>query len=238
MTPQRLSAAEIRVRLEALIIEAQTIEPCLQERLINLRSWIKKKTDKELAQKSSVVGLLSEVILDSRFWLAIKTLTTEQRQQFYTSMRISPAEQYWFDVLFPLWFNEPDPKLNSWKRELMAGNFSQSDEQIIRDVSREIELGGGSCIWRHTLDLSMATDLLATGLANNPLCVQITTGNIHNLDEKKPKWESTLKHWHIQRGLLISYNPVPNNTAAKRIAVVVLQNGDSLPLSCYTLHGA
>jgi hypothetical protein len=233
-----VSAAEIRVILEELIIKAQTIEPCLQKRLINLRSWINGKTDRKLAQKASVVGLLSEVILDSRFWLAIKTLTIEQRQQVYTSMRISPAEQYWFDVLFPLWFNEPDPKLNAWKRELMAGNFSQSDEQIIRDVSRDIELGGGSCIWRHTLDLSMATDLLATGLANNPLCVQITTGHIHNLDKKKPNWESTLKHWHIQRGLLISYNPVPNSTAAKRIAVVVLQHGDSLPFGCYNLDEA
>ena len=233
-----MSAAYIRVSLEALIIEAQTIEPCLYKRLINLRSWIKKKTDKELNQKSSVIGLMLEVISDSIFWLELKPLTVEQRQQVYTNLNISPAGQYWFDVLFPLWFDEPDPKLNSWKRELMAGNFSQSDEQIIRDVSGEIKSVGGSCIWRHTLDLSMATDLLVMGLANNPLCVQITTGNIHNLDEKKTNWESTLKHWNIQRGLLISYNPVPNNTAAKRIAVVVLQHGDSLPLGCYTLHGA
>ena len=76
-----MSAAEIRVILEELIIKAQTIEPCLQKRLINLRSWINGKTDRKLAQKASGVGLISEVILDSRFWLAIKTLNIVKRQE-------------------------------------------------------------------------------------------------------------------------------------------------------------
>lgn len=233
-----MSAAYIRVSLEALIIQAQTIEPCLHKRLINLRSWIKKKTDKELNQKSSVIGLMLEVISDSIFWLELKPLTVAQKQQVYTNLNISPAEQYWFDVLFPLWFNEPDPKLDSWKRELMKGNFSRDDERVILSITNEIELLGGSCLWRHIADLSMATDLLAMGMTANPLCVQITTLALQYLSQKKSKWENTLRHWGIQRGLFISYNPMPLDTAANRIAVVVLQHGDSLPLGCYTLDGA
>jgi len=160
---QRQSATEIRLQLRALIAQASTVKPSLAVRLSNLMRWIKNKTDKQITQKTSVVDFLSEIIRDSDFWLLLQTLTPEQKQQFYIDMEISPAERYWFDVLFPLWFDEPDPKLDIWKKELMAGNFSGDDMRIIRAVSLEIKKLGGSCLWKYPLDLSMATDLLAIG---------------------------------------------------------------------------
>ena len=233
MTSQKQSATEIRLQLRALIDQAKVVEPSLSARLSNLLRWIKDKTDKQINQKLSVVDFLAEIILDANFWLVLQTLTQEQKQQFYIDMGVSSAEQYWFDVLFPLWFDEPDPKLDIWKKELMAGNFSGDDMQIIRAVSLEIKKLGGSCLWKYPLDLSMATDLLAMGLTGVALFVQITTLSKSYLPEKKSAWEDTLKHWKIKQGLLISYNPIPTNNVAQRISRVVFRHIDSLPSNCY-----
>lgn len=238
MISPRQSATEIRLQLRALIDQAKTVEPSLAARLSNLLKWIKDKTDKQINQKRSVVDFLAEIILDADLWLVLQTLTPEQKQQFYIEMEISSAEQYWFDVLFPLWFDEPDPKLDIWKKELMAGNFSGDDMQIIRAVSLEIKKLGGSCLWKYPLDLSMATDLLAMGLTGVALFVQITTLDEQYLPEKKGAWEGTLKHWKIKRGLLISYNPIPTNNVAQRISGIVFRHIDSLPPNCYSLGRA
>jgi hypothetical protein len=235
---QRQSATEIRLQLRALITQANTVKPSLAVRLSNLLRWIKSKTDRQITQKTSIVDFLSEIILDANFWLVLQTLTPEQKQQFYIDMKISPAEQYWFGVLFPLWFDEPDPKLDIWKKELMAGNFSGDDMRIIRAVSLEIKKLGGSCLWKYPLDLSMATDLLAMGLTSNALLVQITTLAQQYLSKKKSAWEDTLKHWKIKRGLLISYNPMPTNNVVQRISGTILRHIDSLPSNCYTLDKA
>jgi hypothetical protein len=238
VTSQRQSATEIRLKLRALIDQAKTIKPSLAERLSNLLRWIKDKTDKQINQKPSIVDFLAEIILDANFWLILQTLTLEQKQQFYIDMEIFPAEQYWFDVLFPLWFDEPDPKLDIWKKELMAGNFSADDMQTIRAVSLAIKKLGGSCLWKYPLDLSMATDLLVMGLTGVALFVQITTLAQKYLPDKKSAWEDSLKHWKIKRGLLISYNPMPTNNVAQRISGVVFRHIDSLPSNCYTLDRA
>ena len=238
MTSQRQSPKEIRSQLRELIDQAKSIKPSLAARLSNLLRWIKDKTDKQINQKSSVVDFLAEIILDANFWLILQTLTPEQKQQFYIDMQISAAEKYWFDVLFPLWFDEPDPKLDIWKKELMANNFSGNDMQIIRAASIEIKKLGGSCLWKYPLDLSMATDLLAMGLTDIALFVQITTLAAQYLPEKQIAWENTLEHWNIQRGLLISYNPMPTNNVAQRISRIVFRHIDSLPSNCYTLDKA
>ena len=197
MISQRQSAAEIRLQLRALIAQANTVKPSLAVRLSNLLRWIKSKTDRQITPKTSVVDFLSEIILDANFWLVLQTLTSEQKQQFYIDMEISPAEQYWFDILFPLWFDEPDPKLDIWKKELMAGNFSGDDMRIIRAVSLEIKKLGGSCLWKYPLDLSMATDLLVMRLTGVALFVQITTLAVHHLPKKQSAWKYTLQHWNL-----------------------------------------
>ncbi len=234
MISQRQSATEIRLQLRALIAQANTVKPSLAVRLSNLLRWIKNKTDKEINQKISVVDFLSEIILDANSWLVLQTLTPEEKKQLYIDIKMSPAEQYWFDVLFPLWFDEPDPKLDIWKKELMAGNFSGDDMQIIRAISLEIKKLGCSCLWKYPLDLSMATDLLVMGLTNTALLVQITTLAQKYLPKKKNAWEDTLKHWKIKRGLLISYNPMPTNNVAQRISGTILRHMDSLPPDCYS----
>lgn len=238
MTLQRQNPKEIRLQLRALIEQAKTVKPSLAARLSNLLRWIKDKTDKQISPKTSVIDFLTEIILDTNFWLVLQTLTPEQRQQFYIDMEISSAEKYWFDVLFPLWFDEPDPKLDIWKKELMANNFRGDDMQIIRAVSLEIKKLGGSCLWKYPLDLSMATDLLAMGLNDIALFVQITTLAGQYLPEKLSAWKDTLQHWNIQRGLLISYNPTPTNNVAQRLSRIVFRHIDSLPSNCYTLDNA
>lgn len=105
------------------------------------------------------MDLLTELVLDSGYWLELKGLTSEEKQRLYKREKTTPAEQYWYDLLFPQWFNEPDPQLPRWKQEMMAGNFNQNDAALISSLSNEIERLGGSYIWRYILDLSMATDL-------------------------------------------------------------------------------
>ena len=234
MIPQKFKAKEIRARLDELIVQADKIEPTLAKRLIDLRKWIKQKKDGCLNSKPYVLDLLAEVVLDSTFWLALNPLNVTQRQFIYTEMNCSPAQQYWFDVLFPQWLNERDPKLPIWKQEVMAGNFNRDDEIIIRSISQKIEALGGSCLWNHILDLSMATDLVTTGIRKDPLCVQLTTVSGINLTQKHEKWQKTLIYWSIKRGLLISYNSMRSNHVAI-LANRILNCSDNLPTPCYTV---
>ena len=234
MIPQKFKAKEIRARLDELIVQADKIEPTLAKRLIDLRKWIKQKKDGCLNSKPYVLDLLAEVVLDSTFWLALNPLNVTQRQFIYTEMNCSPAQQYWFDVLFPQWLNERDPKLPIWKQEVMAGNFNRDDEIIIRSISQKIEALGGSCLWNHILDLSMATDLVTTGIRKDPLCVQLTTVSGINLTQKHEKWQKTLIYWSIKRGLLISYNSMRSNHVAI-LADRILNCSDNLPTPCYTV---
>ena len=234
MIPQKFNAKEIRARLDELIVQADKIEPTLAKRLIDLRKWIKQKKDGCLNSKPYVLDLLAEVVLDSTFWLDLNPLNVTQRQFIYTEMNCSPAQQYWFDVLFPQWLNERDPKLPIWKQEVMAGNFNRDDEIIIRSISQKIEALGGSCLWNHILDLSMATDLVTTGIRKDPLCVQLTTVSGINLTQKHEKWQKTLIYWSIKRGLLISYNSMRSNHVAI-LADRILNCSDNLPTPCYTV---
>ena len=180
------------------------------------------------------MDLLTELVLDSGFWLELKGLTPEEKQRLYEREKITPAEQYWYDFLFPQWFNEPDPQLPRWKQEMMAGNFNQNDADLISSLSNEIEQLGGSCIWRYILDLSMATDLAVVAHLGIPLCVQLTITSGKWLTDKKPDWEDLLRYWGIKRGLLVSLDP--RNLNSGSLAGVILQKGDTLPSVCYSEH--
>jgi hypothetical protein len=57
-----------------------------------------------LDSKPYVLDLLQEILLDSRFWLIIKPLSSIERLEIYQESNISLAKQYWFDVLFPTWW--------------------------------------------------------------------------------------------------------------------------------------
>jgi hypothetical protein len=217
-----------------LVQEAQTVEPHLAQKLAVLTKWIKDKKDGLLMSKPYVLDLLGEVILDARLWLVLKPLSQQDRQNLYLSQNFSVTQQYWLEVLFPCWFNDEDPKFPNWRRAVMDGNFKRDDEQILRGISREIEQRGGSFLWKHLLDLSMATDLLASGQEETALCVQLTTLSEIYLGNKKREWGETLTYWNVNRGLLLSYNP-SENALVTRLVTVILSYSDTPTTPCYTV---
>lgn len=231
MASQRISPQEARQRLEQLTKQA---EPKLAQKLIALAKWIENKKDGLLMSKPYVLDLLTEVILDVQLWLALNSISPQQRQYFYESENFSVTERYWFDVLFPRWINDQDPKFPSWKREVMNGNFKREDEEILKNIFRELTKRGGTCLWRHLLDLSMATDLLTSGQCDKSLCVQLTTISEIHLKDKQEGWENTLEYWQIKRGLLISYNP-RQNSLVPRIVTVILTHSDQATTSGYNV---
>jgi hypothetical protein len=231
---KRFSPQKARLQLKQLIQQAAATEPNLAQKLTALAKWIENKKDGLLTSKPYVLDLLTEVILDAELWLVLRSFSSEERQQFYEGESFSVTEQYWLEVLFTRWVNEQDRNFPTWRREVMNGNFKRDDEDILRDLSREITGQGGSALWKHLLDLSMATDLLTSGRVKASLCVQLTTNAGQYLTEKQTKWEATLMHWGIERGLLVSYNPM-EDLLVPRLIVVILRYSDSPTAPCYTV---
>jgi hypothetical protein len=226
--PERISPANVKARLKALIDDATPIAPVWAQRLDEIRRWIKDKKPGLLASKPYVMDFLYELDRDVRVWLAIQALETSVQRALLEQM--PPSEQYWYAELFPRWINESDPKLSIWKKKLMAGEFDQKDEAIINDLRDRIDQYGGSSWACYILDLSMATDLIANGSLEKPLRIQLTTLQRQFLDDKRELWEITLKNWKIQRGLFVSFNPMHDRAI---LTDRVLQECDRLPDSGY-----
>jgi hypothetical protein len=225
---ERISSGNVKARLQALIVDATTIAPLLAKRLDQIRRWIKDKKPGLLASKPYVMDFLHELDRDVRTWLAIQELEPDWSKDLLEQM--SASEKYWYIELFPQWINEPDPKLSIWKRKLMAGEYHHDDEDLINDLRDRIDANHGSSWACYILDLSMATDLIASGSLEKPLCVQLTTQQSQYSVEKKEKWELTLRHWKIQRGLFVSFNPVNSRGV---LASRLLQESDGLPARGY-----
>lgn len=235
--PKRLSPQIVKTEIEELIKKATIAEePNLASRLKDLMSWIAKEKDGFLMSRRYVLDLLTELILDCQFWLNLKSLTPEQKQILYAQEQITPVERYWYDFLFPQWFNERDPKLPTWKQKIMNNQFTRNDEKIVNSLAQEIEACGGTCLWNYLLDLSMATDLVVAGNKNISLCVQLTQTHVNQWVDKRKKWEDTLDYWGIQRGLIISYNPSNLNTAF--LASAIVEKADTLPNISYNEYTA
>jgi acyl-CoA-binding protein len=230
----RLNPQQAREKLAKLAQETQTVEPKLAQKLVVLTKWIKDKKDGLLTSKPYVLDLLGEMILDAGLWLALKPLSQEDRQKLYLNLNFSVTQQYWIEILFPRWFNDEDPKFPTWRREVMNGNFKRDDEQMLRDISSEMGKRRGSFLWKHLLDLSMATDLLASGQKETVLCVQLTTLSEAYLDGKKQRWEETLTYWSIERGLLLSYNPA-EKALVSQLVTAILKYSDTPTAPCYTV---
>ena len=227
----RLHPSQIRHCLDTLIEQAASCEPLLAKRLRDLKKWIAEKKDGFLMSKVQVLDLLTEIILDSEFWLNLSELSLDERQALYEEYQMPLAEQYWIDILFPSWFKEKDPQSPIWKQKIMAGEFSQNDEDLIGSLQERIESFGGSTLWRYILDLSMATDLAVVGNLKIPICVQLTTLSGVCLNHKESDWKKKLDYWNIARGLLVSYPPRGLNYPL--LARFILQISDTLPHSCY-----
>lgn len=227
----RLSPKDIKQYLDAVIETATGQEPLLAKRLKDLRKWISEKKEGLLMSKPQVLDLLTEIILDSELWLNLLELSPDERKIFDENYKLNSAEKFWIDELFPSWFREKDPQSPIWKQKIMAGKFSQNDEQLISELQEEIENKGGNALWRFILDLSMATDLLVVGHLEKFIGVQLTTSSGRWLQEKKSNWEEILKYWGLKRGLLVSYSP--NHLNYSYLAGVILQDSDNLPDICY-----
>ncbi|GJD21370.1 hypothetical protein RIVM261_063260 [Rivularia sp. IAM M-261] len=226
-----LQAQNIKESLKAIIQEAKAIDTNLARRLEEINRWVKDVKPGSLMAKQFVLGFLIQIIKDSTTLLKIQTLSSpEEQRQIYD--RMTPTEHYWYSVLFPKWINEPDPKFFIWRQKLMAGEFSQEDDDVLKSVSENILRCGGSFWQRYILDLSMATDLIVSNRKNQALCVQITTVSEEFYQEKYEDWVSTLQYWSIERGLFFSYNP-RDTSFLEQLVDALLYHSDSLTMGRY-----
>lgn len=221
---------DVKSDLIQLIQDSQAVSPELASRLNEMSRWISQKKSSLLMRKRHVMQLLEELIADSTFWLNIQLLSEEDKN--VEIAELSTLEKYWYLHLFPAWFNEKDPKLNIWKQNLMAGNFQGDDAAFINKICSKVKNCGGETLNPFIADLSMATDFIASGSQQIPLCVQITTVRDNLSTDKQIQWQKTLEHWSIKRGLFISYNPSQIQVDVK-IAQYVRTYSDTLPKQCY-----
>ncbi len=224
------SPDEIRVELIKLIEETLPVFPKLSQRLSEMNRWIARKKSGLLMSKPHVLQLLEELITDATFWFEVQLLPDFLRESEFA--QLSPTEKYWYKYLFPAWINETDPKIYIWKQKLMAGEFEKSDASLIEKICQEIENLGGDTFNPYIADLSMATDLIASGMKELPLCVQLTSVRDSLNQTKQAEWLSTLKYWGIKRGVFINFNPTLNQVELN-ISQNVLQYSDHIEDNCY-----
>jgi hypothetical protein len=232
---QKLQAKDINPRLNSLIAEAQIVNTDLASRLRQIRTWIKNTKPGSLIKKKELLFFLIELIKDVEFWLDLSQLESDEFELFIKEL--NPTDRYWYTTLFPLWFTQYDPKFTTWKQKLMAGEFQAKDSQFIKQVADNIKKRGGSVLLRYICDLSMATDLIVSGIGDKPLCVQLTVTNDSLLDPKKTNWKTTVQQWKIARAFFLSYNPVSRTgnelEIINRLCNYILDKAQTLPDNCY-----
>lgn len=224
------SPEDVKFDLIQLIQESQAVSPELASRLDEMRRWIAQKKSGLLMRKRYVMQLLEELIADASFWLSVQILTQDDRNAIFAEL--PTPEKYWYGYLFPAWFNEKDPKLDIWKKNLMAGNFEGKDAAVIKKICSRVENFQGKTLNPFIADLSMATDFIASGSQKKSICVQITSVRDDLSTDKQDEWQKTLKYWGIVRGLFISFNPSQAQVDVQ-VAQIVLNLSDLLPEQCY-----
>jgi len=220
-----LQAKEIKEKLKSLIEQASSIDQNLARRLDEINRWVKNIKPGSLTAKPFVIAFLLEVITDSTIWLIVKSLPSEEEQKTKFE-QMTPIERYWYAYLFPRWFNASDSKFYIWKQKLMAGEFNQLDDDIIKLIAQDIVSREGSFWQRYIADLSMATDLIVSR-NNEPLCIQVTSLSEEFNYQKYQAWQNTLRSWEIERGLFLSYNP-KDADFVNQLVNVALYNSDYL----------
>lgn len=225
-----MQASEIEPRLKQLSCLASSTEPGFAQRLDEVRRWIKDIRPGLLTQKSVLMGFLLELIKDGEFWLKLQSLTNEERQLFLSHLP-SPV-RYWYEYLFPKWFNENDHKFYIWKQKLRSGEFNQEDAELIESIARQIKSRDGYVVHRYIADLSMATDVIVSSSTGKPLCVQLTTMSCELCNDKYKEWKNTLQQWKIRRGIFVSYNPGQDRSVIQLVNLV-LHNSNHLKEAKY-----
>jgi hypothetical protein len=221
-----LQAQDIKEKLKLLIEQAASIDPNLAKKLDEINRWVKNIKPGSLTAKPFVLAFLLEVITDSTIWLMIKSLPSIEAQTAKFA-QMTPNERYWYGDLFPRWINASDSKFYIWKQKLMAGEFNQGDDDIIKAIAQNIASRDGSFWQRYIADLSMATDLIVSNHHGQPLCIQLTSVSEELNNQKYQAWENTLRSWDIERGLFLSYNPQDDNFI-NQLVTIALYNSDYL----------
>ncbi|MDY6802443.1 MAG: hypothetical protein SXA11_01355 [Cyanobacteriota bacterium] len=226
-----MQGKQIKILLKSLNDQASSVYPDLARRLDEINRWVKDVKPGLLTAKPLVMAFLLQMIRDSQVLLYIKAQSSTEEQQLQFE-RMTPTERYWYGYLFPKWLAERDSKFGTWKKKLMAGEFSASDEEIIRLIGSEVIRREGN-VWQCFIaDLSMATDLIVSGSQQQPLCVQVTSLSEEFVTEKYLSWKETLQNWEIDRGLFISYNPGEAGFV-DRLVNLALYNSDRLSVGSY-----
>lgn len=221
-----MQAQEIKEKLNSLIEKASVIDPQLAKRLGDIKRWVKYTRPGSLNAKPLVLAFLLEIITDARIWLILQSLPSDAaRQEKFNQM--TPNERYWYGYLFPKWINSTDSKFYIWKKKMMAGEFNQFDDDMIKLIAQNIVSRQGNFWQRYIADLSMATDLIVSNHQHKPLCIQITSVSEEFHGQKYERWQNALQMWEIERGLFVSYNPGENDFI-HQLVNVVLYNSDHL----------
>ncbi|MEA5593969.1 hypothetical protein [Rivularia sp. UHCC 0363] len=226
-----MQAKDIKNRLKSLIREASIVDPSLASRLDEIDRWVKDLKPGSLTAKKFVILFLEQVIRDAEAWLRVKSLPTYEEQQAAFNA-LKPSLKFWYSYLFPKWLNENDAKFYIWRQKLMSGEFAGEDIDFIASVINNVQRRGGTVVKRYIADLSMATDIIVSSKSDKSLCVQLTSLSEEFFQEKSNNWESTLRFWKIDKGLLLSYNPGVTDFV-DRIVNVTLYNSDNLETGIY-----
>lgn len=221
-----MQGKDVQEQLKRLLQEATNIDPALARRLDEINRWMKNLKPGALTAKRVVMAFLLEMITDAKLWLALKAEYSAEEQQAVL-LQLPPPQQYWYGELFPRWLEENDPRFYIWRQKLMAGGFSQADDEILQAIAQAVKQQKGEFWRRYIADLSMATDLIVSYRQQQSLCTQVTSLSDEYSQQKFEDWKTTLQTWRIERGLFVSYNPgVPNY--AYQLATLVLENSDTL----------
>jgi hypothetical protein len=224
----KLSPQDVQPELQLLIEQADRLEPALAERLKEINRWIKNKPPGLLRRKKVLLNFLTEIIFDAGLWLGFRGLSFEEQE--IGRNELSVVEQYWYLDLFPRWFNEPDPKLDKWKRKILQDGCKRDDEAKLGQLAASVEFCGGQAYQKLILDFSMATDLIVSGSLEQPLCIQLTISAQTNTKAKVRLWRDTLNYWSIRRALFLSFHPCGQYKDSRTLASLLMYKSDQLPI--------
>jgi hypothetical protein len=225
-------AEQLVLTLAGLIKEAESLEPPLADRLKQISKWLSKYSPGQITSRKFALTILREICRLSEQWLILATGNVREQSRFLSTME--SADLFWSTSLFSSWFRNKDLKASKWQRALMANQFVPTDAKVLAKVAQAIQVGGGTSVSPLLADLAMATDIISTGTGYQPLCVQLTTQSGNYLLNKYTDWELVLKHWGIEKGLLISYNP--KKGCEQNIAQLILHHCNNLPHGEYIIE--
>ncbi len=219
------------------------IDPPLATRINKIGNLLMQQKDELLDQKQFLMAFLNEFCTDIKFYLSVKpilknpdTSDTHITAVFGTQL----TERYWYEVVFPMWINHDDPKFNRWMDKLLQGEPYPRDHDLVTNLVRQIKsdfLGDAS--HRYILDLSMATDLIASHIPSDlfPVFVQLKGIPQYRNQQRNPdfvneqqKWSKTCEYWNVKRALLISHDHTINEKQnLSNLAGFILEQSRSRP---------